>query len=1016
MGLRILSFLLFFTSWLCGAPRIVEFSAAGQGVVQDDGDDFPDWLEILHEDEESYSLTDHYLTNDPDALSLWKIPRGTTLKSGQRWVVYASGKDRTNIFQNAVHSNFTLEKSRGYLALVAPDGEKILSEWRDYPSQRPGISYGEDDGGGIGYFAEMTPGEGNGVAFAEKVADTKFSVRRGFYEDPIMLTIATATEGAAIYVTLDGSEPSVSLRNHYTDAIPISSTTIVRAMAVKAGQLSTNIDTHSYLFVESVLTQPKNPDGFPNRWGPVSADYGFDRSVGSDDDLKSALLDYPSVSLVMPIDSWFGRSTEGGVGGIYANSTRKGLDWEKVVSAEFLNFEGSNNAQVDCGIRIYGNASRQTSRPKHNLRLAFRARYGPSKLNFPVFGKGKATGINGLLFNGQNGDSWFHPASGQREAASYIRDHFAHEMLGEMGHLTPPQSRAHVYVNGLYWGFYQTVERVDQHSMARMLGGEPEEYDSMKASIQEGPTLVAGDTRSYEKLYEVANAGVEDDDSYTEIQQYLNLNSFIDYMMINFWTGNRDWDGNNWRSGRHRSPGSPWHYFMWDSENIFKDTGIDKTGSNTANNPTRLHQQLVKNPQYRLKFADHVHKHLFNGGLLTEAAVKERWLRWAGYVRSGLLAESARWSDHHREGRPYTLDEDYQENLDFVIESMIPARARNALRQFESRDLYPRTVPLVSFNQHGGRIEAGFRLTLKAGTIFHPLDGDILYTLDASDPMANGMVYDDAIILTKSTTVYARARSNSGEWSPRTEARFAVGLLPQQGEIVLSEIHYHPAKVASEEGPEQQWSRTDFEFIEVWNRSARTLQLEGMALTEGVRYLFPEASLLPGQRVVIAEDEAAFATRYGNVSVIGKYTGQLSNGGEQLTLTGAEGQILDTVFYDDEGAWPASADGDGYSLVLDGASQWSASPEIGGSPGRTEQSTPTISVVWERETGHFSVSLSESQAEAEVLLQQSGDLMAWAKAEGGVLVSGEGVTRRWRLPVAPGATRYYRAQITAKAQ
>ena len=78
MGLRILSFLLFFTSWLCGAPRIVEFSAAGQGVVQDDGDDFPDWLEILHEDEESYSLTDHYLTNDPDALSLWKIPRGTT--------------------------------------------------------------------------------------------------------------------------------------------------------------------------------------------------------------------------------------------------------------------------------------------------------------------------------------------------------------------------------------------------------------------------------------------------------------------------------------------------------------------------------------------------------------------------------------------------------------------------------------------------------------------------------------------------------------------------------------------------------------------------------------------------------------------------------------------------------------------------------------------------------------------------------------------------------------------------
>ena len=1014
MVVRILLLLLVFTSLLEAVPRIVEFSAAGQGILQDDGDDFPDWLEVVNEDEENYSLTDHYLTNDPEALTLWKIPRGTTLRSGQRWLVYASGEDRTNIFQNAVHSNFTLERSRGYLALVAPDGKTILSEWRDYPTQRLGVSYGEDDEGTVGYFAELTPGEANSVALTEKVADTKFSVDRGFYEEPFTLTITTETPRAAIYVTLDGSEPRASIANLYTGPISISSTTIVRAMAVKAGLLSTNVDTHSYLFVDSVLTQPEDPDGFPSRWGPVPANYGFDASVASEDELKAALLGYPSVSLVMPIDSWFDPSREGGVGGIYSNSTAKGLDWEKAVSAEFLNFEGSKNAQVDCGIRVYGNASRQTSRPKHNMRLAFRSRYGPSKLDFQVFGKGKASGINGLLFNGQNGDSWFHPASGQREAASYIRDHFAHELLGEMGHLTPPQSRAHVYVNGLYWGFYQTVERVDQHSMARLLGGGPEEYDSMKASIQEGPTLVAGDTRAYEKLYEVANAGVEDEEGYAEIQQYLNLDSFIDYMMINFWAGNRDWDGNNWRSGRHRSPGSPWHYFMWDSENIFKDTGIDKTGSNTAENPTRLHQQLAKNPNYRLKFGDHVHKHLFNEGLLTEASVKERWLRWADYVRSGLLAESARWSDHHREGRPYTVDGDYQENLDFLIESMIPARARNALRQFKSRDLYPNAVQPVEFSQFGGRIEAGFRLTLKAGTIFHPHDGDILYTLDAEDPMENGVIYEDGLILTKSTTVRARARTKVGEWGVLAEARFVVGLPPQLGEVVLSEIHYHPAKATADEDPEQQWSRTDFEFIEVWNQSARTLQLEGMAQTEGVRFVFPEASLLPGERVVIVEDEAAFAARYGSVSVIGKYTGQLSNGGEQLTLTDVDGGILDTVFYDDEGAWPSSADGEGYSLVLNGESQWTASPEIGGTPSAAEQGAPAISLALEGGAVLVSVRLSESQVPAGVLLQKSDDLVSWSEAEDAEFLSGEEATRRWRLPTVKKKMRYLRAQVTAE--
>ncbi len=930
---------------LSAAPRISEVSSAGQGILIDEDDDFPDWIELENPDNEAYSLTGHFLTDDPNDLVKWRFPSGVSIGPGRHKVFFASEKDRHNIFRDATHTNFNLPFSVGFLALVAPDGETIVASVTDWPAQRPGLSYGLGSDGELGYFIEPTPGAPNGEALPEIVRDTKFSVNRGFYDEPVSLTITSATEGAVIYFTTDGSEPSPHNGLVFEGPVAIDRTTIVRAAAYKDGLVPTNIDTHSYLYLASVLTQPEDPEGFPARWGSAPADYAFDTSVGTEEAFRHALLGYPSISLVMNQDSWFNPSRTGGEGGIYANSLARGLDWEKTISAEFINFEGSDDAQVDCGIRIYGNASRQTSRPKHNMRLAFRARYGPAKLDFPVFGKDKATGINGLLFNGQNGDSWFHPTLDQRNRASYIRDHFAHEVLGEMGHLSPPHARAHLYVNGLYWGFYQTVERVDQHFMARLLGGEPEDYDSMKASRAEGPTVVAGDEKAYEEMYEIANDGLTTSENYEALQQYLNLDQFIDYMLINFWSGNRDWDDNNWRAGRHRSEGSPYHFFMWDSENIFKDAGIDKSGTNNSDNPTRLHQRLSENSDYRLRFADRMQRHLFNGGILTQEKVIERWTRWAEYIRPGLVAESARWGDHHRRGNPHTVEEDFDEALADLLEDLFPARARNALRQLKMRGLYSEIQP-VEFNQFGGSIESGFRLTMTVGSIFQPAPGEILYTLDGSDPTDDdSLTYErggPGVALAETSTVKARLKDPDGQWSPLVEARFTIGERPQPGELLISEIHYHPGEPNETDNPDGIWSRTDYEYVELWNASDRALQLGGVALSEGVRFTFPERTLAPNSRVLVVEEKAAFISRYPSVSadfIAGKYRGQLSNGGEQLTLVNGVGEVLHGVAFDDSDPWPDEADGSGKSLVLRSAADpsapasWVASATEGGTPG-----------------------------------------------------------------------------------
>jgi len=101
----------------------------------------------------------------------------------------------------------------------------------------------------------------------------------------------------------------------------------------------------------------------------------------------------------------------------------------------------------------------------------------------------------------------------------------------------------------------------------------------------------------------------------------------------------------------------------------------------------------------------------------------------------------------------------------------------------------------------------------------------------------------------------------------------------------------------------------------------------------------------PGERVVIAENPAAFAMRYGTsagLKLTGPYSGNLANGTETLTLLDRNGAVIKRFTYSDEEPWPVDADGNGYSLVLNNPAanpdhslpvNWRSSAQTGGTPG-----------------------------------------------------------------------------------
>jgi unsaturated rhamnogalacturonyl hydrolase len=89
--------------------------------------------------------------------------------------------------------------------------------------------------------ATYTIGTGGGT-----VATPAFNPSGGTFSSPQMVTISTATSGASIRYTTDGSTPSETAGTIYSSPVSISSTTTLKALAYKTGMTDSAITSATY--------------------------------------------------------------------------------------------------------------------------------------------------------------------------------------------------------------------------------------------------------------------------------------------------------------------------------------------------------------------------------------------------------------------------------------------------------------------------------------------------------------------------------------------------------------------------------------------------------------------------------------------------------------------------------------------------------------------------------------------------------------------------------------------------
>ena len=604
------------------------------------------------------------------------------------------------------------------------------------------------------YFTEPTPGAANDTTgYLGFVADTKFDFERGYYNDPIDVQISSATPDAQIYFTTDGHAPTQTSGTLYSGAVPVTTTTTLRAAAYLDNYIPTNVDTHTYLFLNDVVAQPNNPVGYPATWAGIPADYEMDPDVVGpenlfDDLYRDTIVDdlksLPALSIVMDPQALFGAQ------GIYINPQATGDAWERPTSAELIIPDGSEPGfQIDSGIRVQGGSSRNVNFPKHSIRLEFRSRYGDSRLNYPLFSNQPFSDsaidtFDEIVLRASFNNSWTHWHFDQAELAQQQRDQWARDIQEAMNQPTTHGRFVHLYLNGMYWGIYNMGERPAAPYQSDYFGGGEDDWDVLNG---EGSVIaVDGDKVAWNAMWAIANSGLADQSNYEEILEFVDVENLADYIIMNFYFGNEDWDGHNWMAARQRSSAGRWRFFAWDSEFAIglrpsnHATGenaqnqiinIDRTALNTGGKVTALHQRFATNEEYRLLFADRLQKHFFNNGVLTPEVITETWNARARQLDRAIVAESARWGDYRRDVHSnqwpatnfqlYTYEDHYLPIQDFILNEYFPVRSDIALRQMAARGLFPGvaapTFQINGSDQHGGVVSFDDLLSMSGGTL-----------------------------------------------------------------------------------------------------------------------------------------------------------------------------------------------------------------------------------------------------------------------------------------------------------
>ena len=912
--------------------------------------EFSDWLELYNDSNQGVDLSGWRLTDDSDDPAKWMFPTGVTIAAQGHVLVLCD--DLIPINAEYLHTNFKLSEGGEYLGLFDAQGSLVDEIDPDYPAQYPFYSYGRDESGSNWvYFANPSPAADNAVTgLVDRAKSVQFSVEGGFYSNAVMLVLSTTTSNATIRYTTDGSIPTESNGEDYSDPLNLDFIDanhghVIRAIAFKPGYIPSRVRTHTYLI-------QADPDLSQNAAIIYTADEQRD-------------FFKPYGILAIEGGVYGGNTWDANGPDDYNIAMNRGLWHERAFNLEWYYPDGRPGLNEEAGIRM---AASNYSRPrmrfpnvddspwpasntqKPSFNIYFRDDYGKEEINFPWLGDDYVTEFGQL-----------RPRAGKNSVKNpFVEDEIMRRLYSDMGQESSLGRFLSLWINGELKGFYNVCERLREPFM------QAHHKSNLEWDIRQVEEYGQGDGMAWNEMMDRLNQDMTILANYEFAAEMFDPVAVIDYFLVNIYGATWDWPQNNWVGARERSPTGKYRFYVWDAEGAFVHGPKSESHNTVANDLLGLNNSLSgffkrvhESPEWRLLFADRVHKHFFHGGVLDD---RETVNSHFGQLVDQVINEFQPLLTFMNNETVNRTNQDRWMNQSSGRRTYLLGPNGNHLRD---NGLWPETEPPL-FSQHGGMISAGFDLGI---THSAPVNSIIYYTTDGSDPREAGggisetaQPYVSAVPVTEAyTLVKARVRNgDSQEWSPLTEADFLRDTVsPDSDNLVVSEIMYHPVDpVDAELG--YGYEGADFEYIQLMNIGPYPIDLIDVNIAGGIAFDFDFASIRiiePGQKLVLVKNEQAFTLRYGtffSTVVAGVFDNKLSNSSDPIRLETDGGQVIREFTYEDRNGWPEAADGLGPSLVLlDPASNpdhndpanWSSSRRYNGTPGVAL--TPLTFSVWQ---------------------------------------------------------------------
>ena len=495
---------------------INEIMAANVDVYMDPSFNYGSWVELYNPTSKGVVLGGLYVSDDPANLKKHRLIDSYGALPAHGYALLNFDHHEIYTYPSYRQIDDDLDCDGG--TIIISDGENILVQ-QDYPPAISRTSYARTTDGGDAWSFTGNPSPGSSNAEKGGFASVQLSAPE-VDKDAQLFTSTLQVHvnipaGATLKYTTDGTTPTQDNGTVSTTGVfSVKNTSVYRFRLFQEGYLPSAVVTRTYI------------NNGENYHFPIIS------VVTNDAHLNSTEYGV------------FKKGPNGRSGRGQSDNCNWNMEWDRPVAFEYINTDNECLVSQECNFSMCGGWSRAWE--PHSFKLKANKAYDQKNFFDARFFEKKPYIKNKTL----------QIRNGGNDNYSRIKDPAMQMIVAASGLNVDYQEwqPVHVFLNGSHYAVLNMREPNNKHFAYANYGIDTDEMDQFEMSPDSGYVQMEGTDVAFRHLLSLSEQA-DDEDTYREIGQLLDLDEYINYMAVELYIGGTDWPQNNVKGFRDTNDG-----------------------------------------------------------------------------------------------------------------------------------------------------------------------------------------------------------------------------------------------------------------------------------------------------------------------------------------------------------------------------------------------------------------------------------------------------------------------------